>query len=161
MHKTLGCLKYFNAASFQELKDFSHREVIEHKAYEPLALEILTRYEGFQDIQKPPSIPGTPFDYFAIRNGTPYLLVIRDPVNRLRAPSDVLRLRLKILTGSIQGLETAHYQVHLKKEFYRVIYTDEIINFTARLTRSSTWSDEAVEPILQWIRIQTQDGINY
>jgi hypothetical protein len=45
----------------------------------------------------------------------------------------------------------------LKKEFYRVIHTDEIINFTDRLTRSSTWSGEAVEPILQWIRVRTQD----
>jgi hypothetical protein len=154
MGEQLGRLKYFDASPFQALKDCSHREIIDNDAYGELAREILTRYEAFEDIRTPPSIRGIPFDYFAFKNDVPHLLVFRDPINRLRAPSDVLRLRLKILTMMVAGLETAHFQVHLRKAFYRVIYTDDMVQLTERLNRSRTWNDDAITPIVDWIRAQ-------
>lgn len=46
-------------------------------ACDPIVRDILMNYEGFADVEKGPEFAGTPFDYFGLRGGVPYLIALK------------------------------------------------------------------------------------
>jgi hypothetical protein len=99
---------------------------------------------------KAPQIRGIPFDYFARRDCKAYIIVFRDPLNRMSEPADVLRGRITSLVHCIEGIEALLIQVSLKGSYYRVMQTRHLEPTNKDWVKR--WSQDCSLPVVEWIK---------
>jgi hypothetical protein len=117
--------------------------------YDLLANEILSRYEWFECIERAPDQKGIPFDYFCIRDRTPYIITFRNHINQIHDPPEVLKGRITRLCQCIEGLEAMLVQVSLKKRYYRTFPTKCLEPRSESFTKE--WPQECSVPVVTWI----------
>ena len=111
----------------------------------PIAKDILQNYEGFVKAKKGPKFTGTPFDFFAFKNGEPYIIELKSSLKYFHAPRETQKRRMQALLNKIKGLRIALLQLKLEKAQYRILYDDEMdILFKG--------AEAPLEPIEKWLR---------
>ena len=90
-------------------------------------------------------MPGTPFDFFAFREGKPYIIELKSSVRRYNLPGRTQRLRMESVLRRVPGLHVALLQIKLAECEYRLLLDREVW----RLFR---WEDAPLQPILEWLR---------
>lgn len=147
-------MRPFDVSSYKDLSDFSRRELVDREVYERIGHELLREYEGFERVVPAPALRGIPFDYLGFKEGTPHLIIYRDPVNIFRAPSDVLICRIAEIMRRIEGLEAVLIQVSVQKGTYRAMYMEELTRGRKMRVKGSPWREESLAPIVDWVRSQ-------
>ena len=112
---------------------------------EPIVLDILANYENFASIEKGPSFTGTPFDFFGVRCGSPYIVEFKGSRHHFNLPGETQRHRMEGLLEAVEGLHVALLQVKVCDGLYRMLYDEDVIRlFSGRKAR--------MEPIVDWVR---------
>jgi hypothetical protein len=107
--------------------------------------DILINYEGFEWIEKGPGFKGTPFDFFGLRNGIPYIIELKASLKAFNAPGETQKWRMRELLHRIEYLNLALLQLKLRKPQYRIFY-DQDMEILFNGTKAP------FEPIEAWIR---------
>ena len=113
---------------------------------EPIALDILKNYEGFEKIEKGSDLHGTPFDFFGFKDGDPYIIELKSSLYSFNTPGEVQKRRMREILKKIKGLKVALLQIALKKGEYRMCYHDYMRAFL-HLDKQAP-----IKPITQWIK---------
>jgi hypothetical protein len=110
-----------------------------------IAEDILIKYEGFEWIEKGPEHRGTPFDFFGLKNGAPYIIELKASLKSFNTPGETQKWRMRELLHRIEYLNIALIQLKLNKAQYRIFYDEdmEILFYDAK---------SPFEPIEAWIR---------
>lgn len=107
--------------------------------------DILINYEGFEWIEKGPEFRGTPFDFFGLKNGAPYIIEMKASLKSFNAPGETQKWRMRELLRRIEYLNIALVQLKLRKAQYRIFYDQDMeILFNG--------NKAPLEPIEAWIR---------
>ena len=114
----------------------------------PIVLDVLRR-EGFRRIVQGPNFQGTPFDYFARRQGKPYIIEFKGSTSRFRTPHETQRRRLWRVIRHLPGLGIALLQLKLHTAEYRILFNSEV----RALFR---WSEAPINPIVEWLRARVR-----
>jgi hypothetical protein len=110
-----------------------------------IAKDILINYEGFEWIEKGPEFRGTPFDFFGLKNGAPYIIELKASLKTFNAPGETQKWRMQELLHRIEYLNIALLQLKLRQAQYRIFY-DEDMDILFNGTKAP------LEPIEAWIR---------
>jgi len=121
------------------------------KFSERIAVDILTDYEGFERIKKGPDFGGTPFDFFAFKQGVPYIIELKSSLGYFSVPGEAQKRRMKELLEKIPALKVALLQIALKKGEYRIFYHEDMKEFLFQDRRVP------IEQIEEWIRERLND----
>ena len=113
-------------------------------ACDPIARDILTRYEGFTSVEKGPTFVGTPFDFFGVRDGIPYVVELKTSRQQLNVPGETQRHRMQQLLKAVPGLHIALLQIKVLDGAYRMLYDEEV-------TRLFEGRKAPMEPIVNWV----------
>ena len=118
------------------------REV--EKNCKEIAIDILQNYEGFERVEEGPKFPGTPFDFFGIKNRDPYIIEVKYSLKNFSTPGETQKRRMKEILNRINNLKVALLQIKLRKSEYRIFYHDDMeILFQGKKA--------PIEPIIKWI----------
>jgi len=110
-----------------------------------IAEDILINYEGFEWIEKRPEYRGTPFDFFGLKNGAPYIIELKASLKSFNTPGETQKWRMRELLHRIEYLNIALIQLKLKTAQYRIFYDEDMeILFNG--------AKAPFEPIEAWIR---------
>ena len=140
--------KKFHDAQYQKIIDQLHermpgKDLQAHCT--SIAEDILINYEGFEWIEKGPEFRGTPFDFFGLKNGAPYIIELKASLKSFNAPGETQKWRMWELLRRIEYLNIALIQLQLNKAQYRIFYDDDMeILFNG--------TKAPFEPIEAWIR---------
>ena len=138
----------FDARKHSKIIDQLHVRMLGgefEKACEEIALDILTNYEGFEGIEKGLDFRGTPFDFFGLKNGAPYIIELKASLKSFNAPGETQKWRMQELLKRIEYLNIALLQLKLNKAEYRIFY-DEEMEILFKGTKAP------LDPIERWIR---------
>jgi len=139
----------------RELNENMQEKEFENACHK-IVMDILTNYEGFEDIEdvnKAPGFTNPPFDFFAFKDGSPYMIEFKGSLNNFNAPGEAQKRRLKELLDRIEGLSVALLQVKLKKGEYRIFYDNEMTLFFDGYKMP-------IGPIEKWIRTRLENRKN-
>ena len=116
------------------------------KSSEKIAMDILKNHEGFETIKKGPQYVGTPFDFFAFRDGNPYIIEMKSSLSSFNVPGETQKRRMKQLLAQMPGLKVAVLQIALKKGQYRILYDAQV--------KGLLFPEKGapMQPIREWIR---------
>lgn len=156
--------KPFDTSFFENLLDnlsLSSRGIISVSAapagiYDLVVAEILSRYEWFERIERAPDHRGIPFDYFCLRDQTPYIVTFRNPINQIHDPPEVLKGRITSLVRCVEGLQAMLIQVSLKNRYYRIFHTEKLEPRSEFFLKE--WRQECSVPVAAWIRERIKDA---
>ncbi len=116
-----------------------------------IAEDILKTGENFELVQVGPNFPGTPFDFFGLKNGKPFLIEYKGSLRSFRLPGKIQRRRLRQVAAALDDIGIALLQVRLPVEGasrsceYRMLYDDEL--------RALFKERKApIKPIVGWVR---------
>lgn len=118
------------------------------KACNPIVIDILKNYEGFDqiiDANAGNSFHNPPFDFLGFKNGEPFIIEFKGSLESLNCPGESQKKRLQDLLKRIAGLNVALLQVRLKNSDYRILYNDE-------LKPLFDGNPAPLEPIEDWLR---------
>ena len=138
----------FNTEKFSEIigslsKNMDGMEF--ERRCEPIVMEILKEYEGFDKVFKGPNFNGTPFDFFGFKNGRPYMIEFKGSLDHYNSPDETQKHRLKEILERVEGLGVALLQVRLNDGVYRMFYDEDLAKlFEGRQV--------PLEPIIDWIK---------
>jgi hypothetical protein len=121
------------------------------KFSEGIAVDILNHYEGFERIEKGPHFGGTPFDFFAFKNGSPYIIELKSSLNYFSVPGETQKRRMRELLEIIPALKVALLQIALKKYEYRFFSHEHMKEFLFPNRRAPLGQIEG------WIRERIND----
>jgi hypothetical protein len=133
-----------------------------HKVFEqrcePIVLDILINYENFEKIRSANMSCGfsnPPFDFFTIRNNTPYIIEFKGSLGGYNISSKWQRQRQKLIVKELCVIKVGLLQVDLSGT-YRILIDEEIDD-------NYPGYELPLEPILQWIhtQIDSQEGSEY
>ncbi|MBF0231035.1 MAG: hypothetical protein HQK63_15815, partial [Desulfamplus sp.] len=96
---------------------------------EEIVADILENHEGFENIENANNVLGftnPPFDFFALKEGKPYVIELKASLNNFNSPGETQKRRLKELLERIKELNIALLQVKLRKSEYRIFYNDDM-----------------------------------
>lgn len=114
-------------------------------ACEPIVLDILVNCEGFNSVERGPAFRGTPFDFFGVRGGVPYIVEFKGSRHHFNVPGETQRHRMKALLEAVEGLHVALLQVKVCDGVYRILYDESVIQlFSIRRA--------PMEPIVDWVK---------
>lgn len=113
-------------------------------ACEPIVRDILENREGFDRVRKGPTFPGTPFDYFGFRHGTPYVVELKASRHQYSLPHETQRHRLQTLLEAVPDLGVALLQIKACDGVYRILYDGKV-------TRLFTIRQAPMQPIIEWV----------
>ena len=140
--------KEFNSAKYSSTIDGLSRHMDEmafENACTLIAIDILKVYEHFERIEIGPCIQGRPFDFFAFKDGKPYIIELKSSLDHFNAPGEVQKRRLQEVLDAIDGLNIALLQLKLSKGQYRIFYNEQMdIFFKGKQV--------PIEPIIEWVR---------
>jgi len=110
-----------------------------------IAVDILTKYEGFKKVERGPNFAGTPFDLFGYKRRKPYIIELKCSLNHFQYPGEIQKKRMKDLLKNIKGLHVALLQLKLKNAEYKIFYDDqmELLFYGSKMP---------LAPIEDWIR---------
>jgi len=132
----------FSAITKSLFKNMDGKEF--EKRCEPIVMEILRKYEGFEKVVKGPNFRGTPFDFFGFRNDRPYMIEFKGSLDYYNSPDETEKRRLKEILERFEGLGVALLQVKLHDGVYRIFYDEDLSElFKGRKVPT--------EPIISWI----------
>ena len=140
--------KKFDEGKHRKIIDKLHNRMLGselEKACDEIALDILTNYEGFEWVEKGPDFRGTPFDFFGLKNGAPYIIELKASLKSFNAPGETQKWRMQELLKRIEYLNIALLQLKLNKAEYRIFY-DEEMEILFKGTKAP------LDPIERWIR---------
>ena len=140
--------KKFDESKHRKIIDKLHDRMLGselEKACDEIALDILTNYEGFEWVEKGPDFRGTPFDFFGLKNGAPYIIELKASLKSFNAPGETQKWRMQELLKRIEYLNIALLQLKLSKAEYRIFY-DEEMEILFKGTKAP------LDPIEEWIR---------
>ena len=106
--------------------------------------DILENYEGFERIVKGPDFRGTPFDFFGVKDGRPYMIEFKGSLKSFNTPGETQKRRLQKIQYDLKGLHVVLLQVKLQQSQYRIFY-DEERDLLYKGKRAS------LEPIVCWL----------
>jgi hypothetical protein len=114
---------------------------------EPVVVDILQNYEGFKLVESANNVSGfhnPPFDYFAFKGKTPYIIEFKGSLNSFNSPGETQKRRIKELMSQIEGLKLALIQVRFNTGEYRIFYNNEMnLFFDGRKV--------SIAPVVDWI----------
>jgi hypothetical protein len=114
---------------------------------EPVVMDILQNYEGFKLVESANNVSGfhnPPFDYFAFKGKTPYIIEFKGSLNSFNSPGETQKRRIKELMSQIEGLKLALIQVRFNTGEYRIFYNNEMnLFFDGRKV--------SIAPVVDWI----------
>ena len=148
MNKQTPTPKEFDAEKFQDIINgltVNMSELDFEKSCDPIVYDILENYEGFQEVKKGPNFKGTPFDFFAFKNGIPYIIEFKSSLKSFNPPGETQKRRLKEILDRIKGLKVALLQVKLRDGQYRIFYDRDKEYILEK-------KDVPIEPVVSWIR---------
>ena len=124
-------------------KDMHPREF--ESACREIVFDILLNYEDFEKVVDGPNFRGTPFDFFGLKDGRPYIIEFKSSLYYFHSPGETQKRRMQELLRRIKPLNLALLQVKLKEAQYRILYNEEMdFLFEGR--------GAPIEPIEEWIR---------
>ena len=72
-----------------------------------IAEDILINYEGFEWIEKGPEYRGTPFEFFGLKNGAPYIIELKASLKTFNTLGETQKWRIRELLHTIEYLNIA------------------------------------------------------
>lgn len=146
--------KKFNETKYKEMISKLRKNMpgtVIEKSSEGIAVDILKDYEGFERIEKGPHFGGTPFDFFAFKQGVPYIIELKSSLCYFSVPGETQKRRMKELLENIPGLKVALLQIALKNYEYRIFYHEAMKEVLFPDRRAP------IEQIEGWIRERIND----
>ncbi len=144
-------LKPFESSKYEEIINTLDKTTPGYefeKACNPIVIDILKNYEGFDEIidaNAGGNFHNPPFDFLGFKNGTPFIIEFKGSLENLNCPGETQKKRLQELLERIKGLNVALLQVRLKNSDYRILYNDE-------LKPLFDGKPAPLEPIENWLR---------
>jgi len=118
------------------------------KLCEPIAIDILKNYEGFKKIENSNNVAGfhnPPFDFFAFKNGRPFIIEFKGSLNTFNSPGETQKRRMKEVLAHVDGLNIALLQIVINTGEYRIFYNEAMDLFFDGKKIS-------VKPVVDWIK---------
>jgi hypothetical protein len=162
-------VKRFNVPKPKKFDTYKHQGIINQlrpnmpgKVFENLCedivIDILENYEGFknpENANKDPNIYNPPFDFFAFKDGKPFVIEFKGSLNSYNHPGETQKRRLKELKEQVRILNMALLQVKLNQvklneAEYRIFYNDELNLFFDGKRIS-------INPVAEWIKSKLSD----
>lgn len=144
-------LKTFESSQYEEIVNTLDKTTPGYefeKACNPIVIDILKNYEGFDDIidaNARDNFHNPPFDFLGFKNGEPFIVEFKGSLENLNYPGETQKKRLQELLARIEGLNVALLQVRLRNSDYRILYNDE-------LKPLFDGNPAPLEPIEDWLK---------
>ena len=141
----------FDVSRHQGIVDQLSTTMIE-KDFESLCqniiLDILENYEGFGGIEDANAATGfhnPPFDFFALKNSTSYIIEAKTSLKNFISPGETQKRRLKEVMDRVENLNIAILQIRLDPGEFRIFYNDDTNLFF-------DGKGVPIEPVVEWLK---------